>query len=88
MTMLNNDGVAVEVDWNDIKDNIDWITSDSFGADLPKNWKEIADYINDCIRGRLESREFWEDDLDTIADAFWDAFWQGEFADAPIVELA
>lgn len=85
MRMWNDDGVVVDVEWNDIEDQIDWITHESFGSDCPKNWEEIAEYINDSIRYRLESDDFNECDLSTIADSFWEAFWQGEFADAPVV---
>jgi len=87
MRMINSNWDLVDVEWDDIINRINWITRDSFGADLPKNWEEIANFINDSICGRLELNEFWEDDLDTIADELWEAFWQGEFADAPVVEF-
>ena len=57
-----------------------WITADSFGADLPENWQEIADYLNAIIRERdIESDHNEVNEL-------WEAFWQGEFPDAPIVQ--
>ena len=81
MTMINHDGERIEVDWSDINERIDWITIDSFGSDCPDGWEGIAFHINESIRNRLEEYEFNEDDLDTIADEYWDAFWNGELVD-------
>lgn len=55
-----------------------WITVESFGADVPENWEDIADYLNDIIRDRGI-----ENDHNEVND-LWEAYWQGEFADAPI----
>ena len=57
-----------------------WITAESFGADLPKNWEEIADFLNGVIRERKIENDHNE------VNELWEAFWQGEFPDAPIVE--
>lgn len=57
-----------------------WITIDSFGSDLPANWKEIAAYLNTII----EERGI-EDDLNEVNE-LWEAYWQGEFPDAPTAE--
>lgn len=57
-----------------------WITAESFGADLPTNWEEIADYLNAII----EERGI-EDDLNEVNE-LWEAYWQGEFPDAPTAE--
>lgn len=54
-----------------------WITVESFGADVPENWEEIAEYLNDIIRDRGI-----ENDHNEVND-LWEAYWQGEFADAP-----
>ena len=54
-----------------------WITADSFGSDLPANWEEIAAYLNAII----EERGI-EDDLNKVNE-LWEAYWQGEFPDAP-----
>ena len=57
-----------------------WITVESFGADVPENWEEIAEYLNNIIRDRGI-----ENDHNEVND-LWEAFWQGEFPDAPIVQ--
>lgn len=58
-----------------------WITIDSFGSDVPKNWQEIADYLNTIIRDR------GIEDGHNEVNELWEAFWQGEFPDAPVIEL-
>ena len=66
------------------------ITAESFGSDLPKNWEEIADFMNKAAEywiERLKKEDPDFDDESPIYDEVWDAFWHGEFADAPIVEL-
>ena len=54
-----------------------WITVESFGADVPENWEAIAEYLNAIIRERGI-----EDDHDAVND-LWEAYWQDEFPDAP-----
>lgn len=57
-----------------------WITVESFDADVPENWEEIAEYLNNIIRdGGIENDHNEVNDL-------WEAYWQGEFADAPIAK--
>jgi len=58
-----------------------WVTGESFGADLPRNWQEIADYLNAVIRDRGI-----ECDVHATNEV-WEAFWQGEFPDAPVVVM-
>ena len=55
-----------------------YITADSFGSDLPANWEEIADYLNDIIRSY---NILWEDD-DT-AQVVWENYFNGCYPDAP-----
>ena len=57
-----------------------WITAESFGADLPSNWEQIAAYLNDIIAERGI-----EDDLNEVNE-LWEAYWQGKFPDAPTAE--
>ena len=57
-----------------------WITVESFGADVPENWEEIADFLNGIIRERGI-----EDDHAAVNE-LWEAFWQGEFPYAPEVK--
>ena len=54
-----------------------WINVESFGAGVPENWEEIADYLNEIIRERSI-----ENDHNAVND-IWEAYWQGEFPDAP-----
>jgi len=42
------------------------ITVDSFGSNLPRNWEEIADFLNNLIEekgddSKLAAEELWED---------------------------
>jgi len=48
------------------------ITAESFGAELPENWEEIAKYLNKIIIERGI-----EDDQDAINE-LWDKYWAGE----------
>lgn len=57
-----------------------WITVESFGTDVPANWEEIKAYLNDIIRDRGI-----ENDASAVNEV-WEAFWQGEFPDAPVVK--
>ena len=52
-------------------------TAESFGADCPKNWEEIANTLNKIAedRGITEDREALDD--------LWEAYWNGEL-DAPV----
>ncbi len=51
---------------------------DSFGADCPTNWEEIADYLND------KYRELYGDVEDSdLAERLWDDYCMGHLADAP-----
>ena len=36
------------------------ITADSFGAYIPENWEEIADWMNDRINAGEDPEEIWE----------------------------
>ena len=49
-----------------------YVTAESFGAEIPENWEEIARYLNEVI-----------DDLGIAEDAnevndLWDRYWAGE----------
>lgn len=57
-----------------------WITADSFGAELPANWEQIAAYLNAIISDRGI-----EDDLNEVNE-LWEAYWQSKFQDAPTAE--
>lgn len=54
-----------------------WITADSFGADIPANWEEIAEFLNDIIRERSI-----ENDHNAVNE-LWESYWNGNFPDAP-----
>lgn len=57
-----------------------WITIDSFGAEVPSNWEDIADFLNDIIRERGIEGDHNE------VNELWEAYWQGKFPDAPTAE--
>ena len=68
------------------------ITMDSFGDSCPKNWEEIADFLNAIIeRYRAEASYLDEyDDLIVDEDALrrdcdrlWEAYCAGDVIDAP-----
>ena len=42
-------------------------TAESFGADLPENWEEICDILND----------YAEEHPDEEPNDIWEAYWQG-----------
>lgn len=54
------------------------ITAESFGSDIPDNWEEIANYLNEIIRSY---NILFEDD-DT-AQVVWENYFQGCYPDAP-----
>ena len=48
-----------------------YITVDSFGADLPDNWEEIASFLNAIIDERGIA-----DDISAVNE-LWDDYWEG-----------
>ena len=46
-----------------------YITAESFGADLPENWREIANELNEIIDERGIA-----DDSDAVNE-LWDEYW-------------
>lgn len=54
------------------------ITAESFGSDIPSNWEEIAQYLNDIIT----NSSILFDDEDT-SDLVWENYWNGCYPDAP-----
>jgi len=69
------------------------VTADSFGADLPGNWEEIADYLNNLIDTTLENMdgafEPGHDNTGLSADGhealydIWERYCAGEIEGAP-----
>jgi hypothetical protein len=65
------------------------ITAESFGSYLPKNWEEIAKFMNDAAEKWLEDLkkedpEYFEShDESCIYDEIWDGYWNGWLAGAP-----
>ena len=58
------------------------ITEDSFGSVCPKNWEEVADYLNDKIARRFDELERDNADSDEYryeADAIWENYCNGEY---------
>lgn len=53
------------------------ITADSFGSEIPANWEEIADFLNEIIRERgIEDSVPEQNEL-------WEEYWNGEIHGAP-----
>ena len=53
------------------------ITMDSFGSDLPENWEEIADFLNNLIEERGIEND--QDELDQL----WEDYCNGDIPGAP-----
>lgn len=76
---IDEDGLVIDSDSESVEecempapyDEKDLVTAESFGSDLPFNWEEIADYMNERIMSGDEASEVWE------------AYWNGEYSDAP-----
>lgn len=51
-----------------------FVNEDSFGSECPKNWEEIADYLNEKIDAGEDQEEVWE------------AYHNGNYSDAPVVK--
>ena len=62
----------------------EYYTMESFGADCPKNWEEIATWLNKFLAERVTD-DMDDRDIREIADAIWEAYWGGLYAkyDAP-----
>lgn len=68
-----------------------YITMDSFGQECPKNWEEIADYLNNIIDGTEgitdddgELTQDGKEKIDEIWENYWSAYHSGELKDAPV----
>ena len=68
------------------------ITVESFGSEVPMNWEEIAAYLNNLIDEKIEASGMDPDpvsgseearDLHDLIDSIWNAYWNGEYNDAP-----
>ena len=68
------------------------ITVESFGSEVPMNWEEIAAYLNTLIDEKIEASGMDPDpvpgseearDLHDLIDSVWNAYWNGEYNDAP-----
>lgn len=64
----------------------EYITMESFGQDCPRNWEEIADYLNDIIDGMSvtdEDGELTTEGREKIAN-LWERYCAGELEGAPV----
>lgn len=52
------------------------ITVDSFGSNLPKNWEEIANFLNNLIEEK-------GDDSKLAVEELWEDYCSGRIEDAP-----
>ena len=60
-----------QIDEENIMMVYDVFNADSFGSNCPKNWEEIADYLNSKLGSGEDPEEIWE------------AYCNGYYADAP-----
>lgn len=70
------------------------ITADSFGADCPENWEEIAAFLNELIDKTLENTDSAFDPAydasglsfegHAVVDDIWERYCAGEIEGAPI----
>lgn len=66
----------------DDKEPMEYYTMDSFGADCPANWAEIAAWLNAKLTGAVT--DVMDDgDIRAVADAIWEDYWNGNLEDAP-----
>lgn len=52
------------------------ITAESFGSNCPKNWEEIADFLNEIIEEK-------EDDSKKNVEEIWEDYCAGRIENAP-----
>lgn len=64
------------------------ITVDSFGSDLPANWKEIADFLNGLLEEiwDKEGHDDFDDDFKETVEDIWDRYCSDMIPDAPKAE--
>lgn len=68
--------------WDDDKEPMEYYDMESFGADCPANWEEIASFLNGLLDERVT--EGMDDrDICEIADQLWEDYWNGNLKDAP-----
>ena len=54
-----------------------YITIDSFGAEVPANWEQIAAYLNEIIDRRGISEDH------NAVNELWEAYWAGDLPGSP-----
>lgn len=66
------------------KEPIAYFDMESFGADCPANWEEIAAWLNGFLAMNVEATDD-DGDIREIAESIWAAYLGGEYAkyDAP-----
>ena len=54
-----------------------YVTEDSFDSELPENWGQIADYLNQIIDERGVENDH------NACNEIWEEFWQGNLNMTP-----
>lgn len=76
--------LEIEVVECDIEDRYK-VTMDSFGENCPKNWEEIASFLNPIMAAEIarigEDAPDWE--KQDVTDKVWEAFCNGEIDACP-----
>ena len=58
-------------------------TADSFGSDCPRNWEEIASFLNGVFEERLGKEELDDDETWRLSNQIWEDYCNGKIPDAP-----
>lgn len=66
-------------------------TVDSFGPDVPRNWEEICDFLNEKLDAMLQglNPDIQEDRFEAweISLKLWDDFFSGDIPGSPVPEM-
>lgn len=71
-----------EAEDEDEKEPMEYYDMESFGADCPANWEEIAAWLNKLLTKRV-TEDMDDRDISEIADQLWEAYWNGNLEGAP-----
>ncbi len=60
-----------------------YFSMESFGADLPTNWEEIASWLNALLDERVTD-DMDDRDIREVAEQLWVDYWGGRLEAAPM----
>lgn len=59
---------------------VNWFTAESFGSELPENWEEIADYLNEIAEERGIDND---NEINDLWEEYWGAVFDAEHRNLP-----